>query len=158
MIRALLCEPPQGTQERAWLKRKMLAWFPLPFQLVNKLNLRLPQIAVADEKWIVFPFFFLHPRCASYEMLNHTQSLGPLCPSTGLGRAMRLPEQRTSLHCWESTSCLDFLRWKVQKAIWKVSPTPNIYHIWKRREGTGRDWNNPRKQEILWLCRPREQI
>lgn len=62
----------------------MLAWFPFPFQLVNKLNLRLPQIAVKDEKEKAFPFHscwkHFHTRCESHVMQKQTQGLRPLCP------------------------------------------------------------------------------
>lgn len=162
MIRALLCEPARGTKKRAWLERKMLAWFPFPFQLMNKLNLRLPQIAVKDEKQKTLPFHscwrHLHPRCESHEMQKQTQRLRPLCP--------KHRHRRSSQTAWrEDRRSASVFFTENQPLFWicfdeeydKISGRSHLYqtNLTYRRRHRKRDWNSPRKV-ILQFCGLRE--
>lgn len=117
----------------------MLAWFPFPFQLVNKLNLRLPQIAVKDKKWKAFPFHscwrHLHPRCDSHEKQKQTQrrrqaSLSQAPEREGQPDYLNRGQMVSiSPPYWESTSFLDLLWWRTWQGIWKVSLIPDIPHV-----------------------------
>lgn len=146
-------------QEKPWLERKMLAWFPFPFQLVNKLNLRLPQIAVKDKLWKAFPFHscwrHLHPRCESHEMQMQTQRLRFSIPSTRAAREAGQPEERTEGQHQPSLLRIDvFFRFTLMKNITRYPQrlTYSRYSACMERRHGKREQNSPRKQMILWFC------
>lgn len=146
-------------QAKTWLERKMLAWFPFPFQLVNKLNLRLPQIAVKDKLWKVFPFHscwrHLHPRCESHAMQMQTQRLSLSVPSTWAARAAWLPEERTEGQHQPSLLRIDvFFSFTLMKNMTRYLQrfiyTRNSSYMERRHRK--REQNSPRKEVILWIC------
>lgn len=149
-------------QEKPWLERKMLAWFPFPFQLVNKLNLRLPQIAVKDKLWKAFPFHscwrHLHPRCESHEMQMQTQRLGLSVSSTGAARAARLPKERTEGQHQPSLLRINALfRFTLMKNVTRYPQrlTYTRHSLYMERRHGKRELNSPRKQVILWFYESR---
>lgn len=141
-------------QEKPWLERKMLAWFSFPFQLVNKLNLRLPQIAVKDKLWKAFAFHscrrHLHPRCDSQAVQMQTQRLSLSVPSTGAARAAGLPEERTEGQHQPSLLRMDvFFRFTLMKNMTRYLQKPlilDIPHVW--REDIGKE--NKTVPECRW--------
>lgn len=116
----LVRKKKERKKERKRLERKMLVWFPFPFQLLNKLNLRLPQIAVKDEEQKTLSFSFLLKTFASQvwilwnaEAKSKTQASVAQAQEQEEQPGCLNRRQKVSLSppYWESTS-LDSLWWR----------------------------------------------